>query len=259
MVGFLFAFLLGLTVGSFLYLCICRLPADEPLVGQPARCPACRARLAWPDIIPVVGYFRLRGRCPYCRAPFAARRALVELAVGVLFAWCFAVFGPGAIFVKAIILASFLVVITVIDYDHRLILDRVVVALAATGIAVNLALHLNVDPGPFTAQIVGPPSMLYGGILGGIVMLVLALVPGSGMGGGDIKFAAALGLWFGWQLTIPMLFLSFVFGGLGAALLMLFKRKGRKDYMPYGPYIAAGAFATMLYGPQIIAWYLLGR
>jgi leader peptidase (prepilin peptidase)/N-methyltransferase len=259
MAGFLIAFLLGLAVGSFLNLCIYRLPADEALVGQPARCPACGARLGWADLIPIVSYFRLHGRCPVCGAPFVGRRVAVELATGALFAWCFATFGPGAIFVKAIILTSFLVVITVIDYDHHLILDRVVVALAATGIAVNLVLYLDVDPGPFAAQIVSPPGMLYGGLLGGIVMLVVALLPGSGMGGGDIKFAAALGLWFGWQLTIPLLVLAFIFGGAGAALLLLLKRKGKKDYMPYGPYIAAGALATMLYGPKIVAWYLLGR
>lgn len=259
MAGLLIVFLLGLAVGSFLNLCIYRLPADEPLVGQAAHCRACGARLGWTDLIPVVSYFLLHGRCRSCGAPFTARYALVELATGVLFAWCYAVFGPGAVLVKAIVLTSFLVVVTVIDCDHRLILDRVVVALAAAGIAVNLVLYINIGPGPFAAQFVSPPGMLGGGLLGGVLMLIIALLPGSGMGGGDIKFAAALGLWFGWKLTVLMLLLSFVFGGVGAALLLLFRRKGKKDYMPYGPYIAAGAFVTLLYGPDIVAWYLLGR
>lgn len=256
MAGILFSFFFGLAVGGFLNLCIYHLTADEPLIGQPAHCPACGARLEWQDLIPVFGYFRLHGRCRACGSPFVARRTVIELATGALFVWCFAVFGLGAVFLKAVVLTSFLVVITVIDFDHHLIFDRVVVALAATGIAVNLLLYTDFEPVAFAAQYVSPPGMLYGGLLGGVLMLLVALLPGSGMGGGDIKFAAALGLWFGWQLVILMLFLSFIFGGVGASLLLLFKRKGRKEYMPYGPYIAAGAFVTLLYGPDIVAWYI---
>lgn len=256
MAGFLIVFLLGMAVGGFLNTCIYRLPADEPLVGQAAHCRTCGIRLGLRDLVPVLSYVFLHGRCRACGEPIPARYALVELTTGTLFAWCFVVFGPAAVLAKALALTAFLIVVTVIDCDHSLILDRVVVALAATGIVVNLVLYFAGSPGLFAAHYLSPPDMLYGGLLGGAVMLAVVLLPGSGMGGGDFKFTAALGLWLGWRLTMLMILLTFIFGGIGAAGLLLLRRKGRKEAIPYGPYIAAGAFVAMLYGANIVAWYL---
>ena len=106
----------------------------------------------------------------------------------------------------------------------------------------------------YTGQI-GLVDMLLGAVLGGGVLLVIAVVSKGGMGGGDIKFLAALGLWLGVKLTVLTLFLSFLFGGVGGGLLLLLKIKGRKDRIPFGPYIAAAAWLALLYGEQIVAWY----
>ena len=244
-------FLLGLAVGSFLNVCIYRLPAGESVVSPRSHCRACGAILGSPDLVPVVSYLLLRGRCRWCGAPFSARYALVELATGALFAWCLFAVGPQPALLRALVLASFLVVVAVIDYDHQLILDKVVAWLAGAGAVISLALVPSLAAVPSLLL-----DMLLGGLLGGGVMLAIAVVTRGGMGGGDIKFFAALGLWFGWQLTLLALFLSFVIGGVGGAVLLLFRLRGRKDFIPFGPFIAAGAFVTLLYGPSLVDWYV---
>ena len=93
-------------------------------------------------------------------------------------------------------------------------------------------------------------------LVGGTILLIIAILTKGGMGGGDIKFMAALGVWLGLKLTLLTLFLSFVIGGIGSLLLLAFKIKGRKDFIPFGPFIAVAAFISMLYGNEIIAWYL---
>ncbi len=244
-------FVLGLAVGSFLNVCIYRLPAGESVVSPRSHCRACGAILGPLDLIPVVSYLLLRGSCRRCGAPFSARYALVELATGALFAWCLFAVGPQPALLRALVLASFLVVVAVIDYDHQLILDKVVAWLAGAGAVISLALVPSLAAVPSLLL-----DMLLGGLLGGGVMLAIAVVTRGGMGGGDIKFFAALGLWFGWQLTLLALFLSFVIGGVGGAVLLLFRLRGRKDFIPFGPFIAAGVFVTLLYGPSLVDWYV---
>jgi len=146
---------------------------------------------------------------------------------------------------KALILTSFFIVITFIDYDHQLILDKVLLWLAGFGVVINLYLGS-----------IEPLDMLIAGLMGGGFLLFIAVVSKGGMGGGDIKFAAALGLCFGWQSLLLTLLLSFALGGIGGALLLALKLKSRKDLIPFGPFIALGALITLLYGNTIITWYI---
>ena len=261
MLGLIFIFLFGLLIGSFLNVCIYRLPKGESVVSPPSHCGACRTRLkAW-DLVPVLSYVMLRGRCRYCGAVVSARYAVVELLTGLLFAWCLYVVGYSPEIEKAIALTAFLVVITFIDYDHQLILDKVLLWLAGTGVVINLLLNKHelwtAWPKAFAA---GPPpgwlDMPIAALIGGGIMLLIAVVSRGGMGGGDIKFAAALGLWFGWKLTLLVLFLAFLAGGVGSVVLIVLRLKGRKDFIPFGPFIALAAFVGQLYGDSIIAWYL---
>ncbi|MBP2627107.1 MAG: Prepilin peptidase, partial [Firmicutes bacterium] len=152
---------------------------------------------------------------------------------------------PSPELVKALILTSFFIVITFIDYDHQLILDKVLLWLSGAGVVINLWIGS-----------VAPLNMLIAGFIGGGLLLIIALVSGGGMGGGDIKFAAALGLCFGWQYLLITLLLSFVFGGIGGVLLLVFKIKSRKDFIPFGPFIALAALITVLYGNNMITWYM---
>ncbi|MDT8901804.1 prepilin peptidase [Anaeroselena agilis] len=258
----LIIFLLGLAVGSFLNVCAYRLPAGESVVSPPSRCRACGVRLGPVDLIPVLSYILRRGRCRSCGAAFSARYALVEFATGALFVWCFFVFGIGPSLVKALVLTSFLVVITLIDFDHQLIYDKVLIWLAGAGVAINLSFAYLPLWGSSVVLPVGPLDMLLGGLLGGGLLLAIIVVTRGGMGGGDLKFAAALGLWFGWQQTLLALFLAFLAGGFGGGALLLLRIRKRKDLIPFGPFIAIGAFVTLLYGPDLVAWYVrhfLGR
>jgi len=238
-------FIFGLSIGSFLNVCIYRLPQNQSIVTPPSHCMTCSTRLKPWDLIPVISYLLSRGHCPYCHAAFSPRYALVELLTASLFVWCFHVFGPSPELVKALILTSFFIVITFIDYDHQLILDNVLLCLAGAGVVINLWLGS-----------VTPLDMLIASLLGGGLLLIIALISGGGMGGGDIKFAAALGLCLGWQYLLLTLLLAFLLGGIGGALLLISKLKSRKDFIPFGPFIAIGALFSLLYGNNIIIWYL---
>ena len=241
----LIVFLFGLIIGSFLNVCIYRLPAERSIIHPPSHCSSCNTNLKPWDLVPVLSYIFLRGQCRYCQSSVSIRYPLVELLTGLIFLWCYTVLGFSSQLIGALILSSFLIVITFIDYDHQLILDKVLFWLAVVGVFINR----------FIGN-VGILDMLYASLLGGGLLLLIAIVSRGGMGMGDVKFAAALGLWFGVQFTILTLFLSFVLGGVGSVLLLLFKLKNRKDMIPFGPYIAIGAFISMLYGDAIIRWYL---
>ncbi|WP_378956342.1 prepilin peptidase [Pelosinus sp. sgz500959] len=241
----LLTIIFGLLIGSFLNVCIYRLPKNESIVTPPSHCTVCNTHLKPWDLIPVISYLLSRGRCRYCSTSFSPRYAFVELLTASLFVWCFYVFELSPELIKALILTSFFIVITFIDYDHQLILDKVLACLSIVGVVINLWTHS-----------VEPFNMLIGSLLGGGLLLIIALVSGGGMGGGDIKFAAALGLCFGWEYLILTLFLSFIFGGIGGVLLLVFKMKSRKDFIPFGPFIALAALFTLLYGNNMITWYM---
>ena len=238
-------FIFGLLIGSFLNVCIYRLPQNQSIVTPPSHCMTCSTCLKPWDLIPVISYLFSRGQCRYCNATFSPRYALVELLTAFLFVWCLEVFGLSLVLGKALILTSFFIVITFIDYDHQLILDKVLLCLSGAGVAINL----------WTGS-VGILDMLIASLLGGGLLLFIALVSKGGMGGGDIKFAAALGLCFGLQSLLLTLLLSFVFGGIGGVLLLVCKIKSRKDFIPFGPYIALAALFSLLYGNNMITWYL---
>jgi leader peptidase (prepilin peptidase)/N-methyltransferase len=187
--------------------------------------------------------------------------ALVELLTGCLFILALFTVGLGPLLFKAEILIAFLVVITFIDFDCQLILDKVVVWLAGTGVVIN-SLLLWVDWTPYFPLTgssfggIGWMDLLLAALIGGGIMLFLAVISGGGLGGGDIKFVAALGLWFGWKLMLFVLFLSFVIGGVISLFLLVFRLKGRKDFIPFGPFIATAALIGVLYGQNMLTWYL---
>lgn len=241
----LLIFMCGLSIGSFLNVCIYRLPQNQTIITPPSHCMNCSTCLKSCDLIPVISYLILRGRCRYCGIPFPSRYPMVELLTAILFVWCFQIFGLSLLLFKALILTSFLLVITFIDYDHQLILDKVLLWFSAVGVAINLWTYS-----------ISIFNMLIAGLMGGGLLLLIAVVSRGGMGDGDIKFAAALGLWLGWKCLLLTLFLSFLLGGVGGISLLMFKIKSRKDFIPFGPFIALGALLSMLYGSEILIWYL---
>lgn len=256
-------FAAGTVIGSYLMVCITRIPVGEPHSRGRSHCRSCGKELQWFDLIPVISYLLLRGRCRYCQSPVSSRYLVVELLTGGVFVWCWLTVGLGPELFKGLIFASFLLVITYIDLDHQLIYDRVLLWLGGAGLLsypltyyCNDLLQLAGIPVVYVTLRVSWLDPVLGFLAGGLPMLVIALLARGGMGGGDIKFAAAFGIWLGWKFTLLALVLGFFSGGAAGALLLLLRRKGRKEMIPFGPFLALGAWISFLYGGEILRWYL---
>lgn len=248
-IPFLFTAILGLCVGSFLNVVIARVPAGRSIVYPGSACPGCGAAIAWYDNLPVVSYLLLGGRCRSCREPISWRYPAIEIACGALFLLAYHRFDLGPGLVSALVLLAGLLAITVIDLDHQIIPD----VLSLPGIALGLLFSL--APGG-----VGWLQSLLGVLVGGGVFVVIiagsALVIGqAGMGVGDVKLGALLGAFLGWKLALLSILLSVLLGGPLAATLLATGRKGRKDPIPFGPFLALGGLISLFWGDAVLAWY----
>ncbi len=236
----------GLLVGSFLNVVAWRLPRGESLATPGSRCPACQHPLRPYDNVPLLSWLALRGRCRDCAVPISARYPLVEacsaaLALGVVLA------RSGAHDVLlGLVLVALLVPIALIDLDHRLIPN----ALTATGAVAALAIGLASDPG-------GVPEQLIAGAAAGGFLLAAALARPGGMGMGDVKLAAMLGLLLGREVTVALL-AAFLAGTLVGIVVIVRRgvQEGRKTAIPFGPFLALGGVVALLAGPALIDSYL---
>ena len=240
--------LLGLAVSSFLNVCIDRLPERGSIVSPPSRCPACGRRLAPFDLIPLLSFVLLRGRCRYCGAPIPRRVLLVESTTGLLFALLWYRYGFSLWLLPATLYTCFFIVIFFIDLEHRLVLNRVIYP----GIVVAL-LVIPFAPGHSAKE------LLLGGLIGFALLFLIASIYPAGMGMGDVKLATFIGLVVGFPSVFVALLFSFVAGGLVGGGLLLTGLKGRKDPIPFAPFLAAGGMVAMLYGKEIMDWYLRCR
>jgi leader peptidase (prepilin peptidase)/N-methyltransferase len=236
-------FVIGITIGSFLNVCIYRLPVGMSIVSPPSRCGTCGHRLGALDMIPVLSYFLLGGKCRYCHTPYSPRYALVELLTGLLFALAGRYYLPGVSMLLVFIFISCLVVITFIDFDHQIIMNRFVLILLVTGALYNYF---------YTKAYL---QALGGMAFAGGLMLIIYFLSRGGMGEGDVKLSFALGLWLGFPNAAVLLLLSFVMGGIVGIILLAAKLKGRKDPIPFGPYLCISAYLTLLFGPYMIYYY----
>lgn len=241
----------GLAVGSFLNLCIDRIPRRRSIVRPPSHCEGCERRLKAVDLVPLFSYLWLRGRCRYCGARIPLRVPAVELASAVIFAFFTWHYGLGLQLGIALVYASMFLVIFVVDLEHLIIPNRVVYP------GMLLALVFS----GFWAGFEGfwPSAGVVNALLGGGVGLMLMLLPflvfRNGLGMGDVKLAALMGLACGFPLVLVALTLGIVYGGLVAIFLLLLRVKGRKDAIPFGPFLAGGAVLTLLWGGGILSLY----
>lgn len=243
MVLYILYFTIGLFIGSVLNLLIKFTPNQINMFEQ-IQSARNASRLCPGLLVPIIGSFISDTKSCDCGPSFSSRRFFVELLTGLLFVLCLYTIVPSIHLFKALVFTCFLIVISIIDYDLSLILDNVLIPMAAIGVAINL----------FVGDI-KTLNMLFSALLGGSIFLLLAIVSKGGFGGGDIKFMACIGLWLGLKYTVLAVLLSFMFGGLGAAILLLFKKKTLSDKFPYGPYIALASFISLLYGDSIAALY----
>lgn len=237
-------FLLGICIGSFLNVCIWRIPQGKSVVFPASQCGACGKKLKAFDLVPVLNYFYLRGRCRWCGAPFSWQYPLIEFVTGVLFVLIWLKHGFLGAALSGWVLVALLVTISVIDYYHQIIPN----GLIFVGLGMGIPLLL-IQSGESLK--LGVLSMLAAGLF----MLIIALISRGGMGGGDVKLAALLGLYLSPQNTGVALFLAFMIGGIVALFLLVARIKGRKDAIPFGPYLALGAIIAELMGERLLAWY----
>ncbi len=238
-------FLLGLAVGSFLNVCIERIPRGESLVSPPSHCPACGHRLGPLDLIPVASYIFLRGRCRYCRVPFSLQYPVIELAAGLLFTGAWVKFGYSWHTLIAWVLSSSLIVASVIDIKHMVIPDEVLVfAALAGGIILYLDSWERLKWG------------LVSGLGAGLFLTLVILVSRGGMGWGDVKLAGVMGLYLGPGATVVGFVAAFVAGALAGLILVATGRKGLKDAVAFGPFLSVGGLAALFWGQEVAAWYL---
>ena len=238
------ALMLGLLIGSFLNVCIRRLPLDESVITPRSRCPACRHPIRGWDNIPVISFLILRGRCRDCGRPISWRYPLVELMNGAgtaLLVWRFGV-GPQTV-IYALLFSSLLVV-TFIDLDHQIIPDRITLP----GMIVGLIASAWILPLGFFNAVVGL-------LAGGALFYGVAAASRGGMGGGDIKLIAMIGAFLGWKLMLLTILLGAMTGSIVGLSLMIFKGKSRKYAVPFGPFLSLGAVVSLFIGQAIWDWY----
>jgi len=239
------SFLLGLVVGSFLNVVIARVPDGRSIVTPPSACPACGAPIRWYDNIPVLSWLWLRARCRSCRASISWRYPAVELVTAVLFLLAARRYGVAPDLGPALLLLAALVPITFIDLDHQIIPDVITLPGIVLGAVLGVVLH----PAAWL-------DTLLGILVGGGLFLVIILASKGGMGGGDMKLGAMMGAFLGWKLVLLGILLGVFGGGAVAIALLSTGAKGRKDPLPFGPFLALGGATSLLWGPAILAWYL---
>jgi len=240
---------LGVIIASFLNVCIDRLPARQSLISPPSHCPSCRHRLAVKDLVPVLSYLWLRGRCRYCRAAIPRRILWVEIANGALFACLYSQYGMGAELAVTAFYCCLFIVLMVIDLERGLILNRIVYPAMVAALLISVFL-------PGLAIVPGIKYSAIGGGIGfGLALLVVILSRG-GMGLGDVKMAALMGFAIGFPLIFFTLILAAIIGGVVAAVLLLAKKKKRKEGIPFAPILSLATITTLLGGGSILNWYL---
>lgn len=241
--------LIGLLIGSFLNVCIWRIPRGESIAYPSSHCPKCNTPLKPIDLFPVFSYLAYRGKCRYCGVKISMQYPMIELMNAIIYLLLYDRFGYTFEFLQYALLASLLIVISMIDLWHQIIPDRLILF----GFLFALLFKVPVLFKNFT--------MIYGNFIGLLVgggfFLLIAVITNGAMGGGDIKLMGMLGFWLGWQWILLVMFLSFVIGGIISILLIISKIKGRKDMIPFGPFIGFAALMTVLYGNDIIYYYMM--
>jgi len=236
---------LGLLIGSFLNVVICRLPTGASIAFPASHCPKCKTPIHWYDNIPLLGYLMLGGKCRACKVGISIEYPLVELANGILFGLIAWRTGFNAALPVYLALGAALLALTMIDLHHKILPDRITLP----GIAIGLLASATLLPS-------GLVSALIGTVVGGGLFYLIAVLSRGGMGGGDIKLIAMIGAFLGWQAVLLTTLLASVGGSLVGGFLMLTQGKGRKHAVPFGPFLSAAALVCLLWGGEMVDWYL---
>ncbi len=232
----------GLFIGSFLNVCIFRIPSGISIVKPPSSCGSCGHRLNYMDMLPVINYITNKGKCRYCGSHYSIQYPLIELLNGLLYTLVYLKFGLTLNSILHSLIISLLITVSIIDLKHKIIPDGLNIAGGIVGI-----IYIIINKTFFNS--------IAGALTGLVLFLAIALLTNA-MGGGDIKLMAALGLIFGIKGVLFISLFSFVIGAVISVILILLKIKGRKDEIPFGPFISLSALIYIFFGAEIINWYL---
>ena len=264
-------FLVGLVVGSFLNVCIVRLPHGRSIATPPSHCPRCGAGIRFYDNIPVISFLLLRGACRKCGEPISWRYPAVELLNALVYVWVVHEFWLGGEAFLIMALCSSLIVITFIDYDHQIIPDVITLPGMVAGLALApffmfplsgpLPFHLGSllpHTGPYLTALL---NSLIGLLLGGGPLFLLGWVweklrHVEAMGGGDIKLMGMVGSLLGWKSALLTIMFGALTGSVVGITLIVLRKHQMEKIIPFGPFLAVGAVVSAFYGSDILAWYL---
>src|SRR3954471_21515220 len=239
----------GLVIGSFLNVCIYRLPRHESVTWPASHCTACNRPLSWYENIPLVSWLWLRGRCRTCRAPISAVYPIIEAITGVVFVAAYELYGLSPLLIARVAFACAMIVLFVIDLRHRILPNVITVS----GILIGLIASLWLPPG-WRSSVLG--LLLGGGVLFAVGEAYYRMRGVEGMGMGDVKMLAMIGAFLGWPLMLLTLILASFTGALLGAIMMMTGRGGMKAALPFGTFLAVGALVSAVAGDPIITWYL---
>ena len=252
-------FIFGTIIGSFLNVCIGRIPNEESVISPPSHCPRCKASIAFYDNFPLLSYLWLRGKCRACLERISPRYFFVELLTGLVALALYSRFGLSYTFVVSFVFAAALIVISFIDLDVRIVPD----VISLPGIIVGLVFSVIAYFGFADAfEIIPTPlSSLIGILVGGGFLLATAwiyekITGVDGMGGGDIKLLAMIGAFLGWPSIPVTLFIASVLGSVIGIGLMVATGAGRRLALPFAPFLCSGALLYLFYGEALIRFYL---
>lgn len=237
-------FTLGLLIGSFLNVCIFRIPKKEDIVFTPSHCTNCSNPIRWYDLIPVISYIFLGGKCRHCKAKISIIYPIIELLNGAAYMGIFCIYGPSKETVIYSALFSILLVISMIDLKHSIIPNGLVIA-----IMVLAVINLGFDFSNWISYTIG--FFCVSGIL-----LLIAVITGGKMGGGDIKLMAAAGLLLGWEKILLALMIGAIIGAVIGIALIVMKVITRKQMIPFGPFLSLGIIISALFFESILNWYI---
>ncbi|MEG2985231.1 MAG: prepilin peptidase [Peptostreptococcaceae bacterium] len=247
------SFVMGAIFGSFYNVCIYRIPEKQSIVSPPSHCYNCNTRLKYIDLVPIISWIFLKGKCRYCEAKVSSRYAIVEFLTAILFSLIYISFGYEIKTLYYMFLVSLLIIITFIDIDHYIIPDNLILIGSIVAIIVNLL-------GYGVPLIDGLKGALFAG--GGVLVVTLTLeyiVKKEVMGGGDVKLYAMIGLFLGTKLALLTIVISIYIGALYGIIFIIYnkvKKQGFSSTIPFGPFISIAAVISIFYGNQIIQFYL---
>jgi leader peptidase (prepilin peptidase) / N-methyltransferase len=242
-------FVFGACIGSFLNVCIYRIPAERSIVRPPSACPQCNSSIRFYDNIPIFSYIWLMGKCRQCGAKISIRYPLIEFLTGFLACVCFVKFG---LTIEAGVFFCFtaaLLVISFIDIDHKIVPDSI----SLPSIPIGLAVSFFLPSIHFIESLIG--MLVGGGILYLIAWSYQFITGKEGMGGGDIKLLAMIGTFIGWKGVLVDVFIASASGAFVGIFLMLAAHKNMKYAIPFGPFLSIGAVVYIFFGAELIQWY----